>query len=71
MKSGKLQIKCKIKKYIYGRHYAFVYEVIVNFRQGYVMNYTEAENLVREATNEDPWGPTGPQMKEICHLTFQ
>uniref|UniRef100_A0A1I7WU00 ENTH domain-containing protein n=1 Tax=Heterorhabditis bacteriophora TaxID=37862 RepID=A0A1I7WU00_HETBA len=39
--------------------------------QGMVMNYTEAENLVREATNEDPWGPTGPQMKEIAHLTFQ
>ena len=43
----------------------------MSFRQGYVMNYTEAENLVREATNEDPWGPTGPQMKEISNLTFQ
>ncbi|KAK0396534.1 hypothetical protein QR680_001755 [Steinernema hermaphroditum] len=39
--------------------------------QGYVMNYTEAENKVREATNEDPWGPTGPQMQEIAHMTFQ
>ncbi|KJH41144.1 ENTH domain protein [Dictyocaulus viviparus] len=36
-----------------------------------VMNYTEAENLVYEATNEDPWGPTGPQMKEIANCTFQ
>ncbi|KAK6033016.1 ENTH domain protein [Ostertagia ostertagi] len=36
-----------------------------------VMNYTEAENLVYEATNEDPWGPTGPQMKEIANYTFQ
>ena len=35
------------------------------------MNYTEVELLVREATNEDPWGPTGPQMKEIAHLSYQ
>lgn len=26
------------------------------FRQGYVMNFTETEQKVREATNEDPWG---------------
>nr|AZA15239.1 clathrin interactor 1 [Anisakis pegreffii] len=39
--------------------------------QGMVMNYTEAEVKVREATNEDPWGPTGPQMAEIAHMTFQ
>lgn len=38
---------------------------------GMVMNYTEAEQMVREATNEDAWGPTGPQMKEIAHLTYQ
>ena len=30
-----------------------------------VMNYTEIEAKVREATNEDPWGPTGPIMQEI------
>lgn len=36
-----------------------------------VMNYTEAENILYEATNEDPWGPTGPQMKEIANCTFQ
>lgn len=36
-----------------------------------VMNYTEAESKVREATNEDPWGPTGPQMAEIAHMTYQ
>ncbi|KAI1720774.1 ENTH domain-containing protein [Ditylenchus destructor] len=39
--------------------------------QGYVMNFTEAEAKVREATNEDPWGPTGPQMQELAHMTFQ
>lgn len=35
-----------------------------------VMNYTEAEAKVREATNEDPWGPTGPQLQEISRYTY-
>lgn len=34
------------------------------------MNYTEIEAKVREATNEDPWGPTGPLMSEIAAQTF-
>jgi len=35
----------------------------------YVMNYTEAEVKVREATNEDPWGPEGPILNEIAKMT--
>ncbi|XP_076317035.1 clathrin interactor 1-like isoform X2 [Tachypleus tridentatus] len=35
-----------------------------------VMNYTEIEAKVREATNDDPWGPTGHQMQEIAQGTF-
>ena len=35
----------------------------------YVMNYTEAEIKVREATNEDPWGPEGPILNEIARMT--
>lgn len=34
------------------------------------MNYTEIEGKVREATNDDPWGPTGPLMQELAHSTF-
>ncbi|XP_017846980.1 uncharacterized protein LOC108603056 isoform X2 [Drosophila busckii] len=34
------------------------------------MNYTEIEGKVREATNDDPWGPTGPLMQELAHATF-
>lgn len=44
---------------------------IADKMQGYVMNFTETEQKVREATNEDPWGPTGPEMQEIASLTFQ
>ncbi|XP_076061272.1 clathrin interactor lqfR isoform X2 [Oratosquilla oratoria] len=35
-----------------------------------VMNYTEVEAKVREATNDEAWGPTGPQMQELAQATF-
>lgn len=31
-----------------------------------VMNYSEIESKVREATNDDPWGPSGHLMGEIA-----
>lgn len=40
------------------------------YRTNVVMNYTEVEGKVREATNDDPWGPTGPLMQELAHSTF-
>ena len=30
-----------------------------------VMNYTETEAKVREATNDDPWGPSGEILFEV------
>ncbi|XP_069510022.1 clathrin interactor 1 [Ambystoma mexicanum] len=35
-----------------------------------VMNYSEIESKVREATNDDPWGPSGQLMAEIAKATF-
>ncbi|XP_076266088.1 clathrin interactor lqfR [Rhynchophorus ferrugineus] len=35
-----------------------------------VMNYTEIEAKVREATNDEAWGPTGALMQELAHATF-
>ncbi|XP_041121543.1 clathrin interactor 1-like isoform X1 [Polyodon spathula] len=35
-----------------------------------VMNYSEIESQVREATNDDPWGPSGQLMGEIAKSTF-
>ncbi|KAK5925358.1 hypothetical protein CgunFtcFv8_017888 [Champsocephalus gunnari] len=35
-----------------------------------VMNYSEVESKVREATNDDPWGPSGQMMSEISKATF-
>lgn len=34
------------------------------------MNYTEVEAKVREATNDEAWGPTGQIMQELAHSTF-
>ena len=35
-----------------------------------VMNYTEVESKVREATNDETWGPHGTLMSEIAKYTF-
>jgi epsin len=35
-----------------------------------VKNYSEAEVKVREATSNDPWGPSSTLMSEISDLTF-
>ncbi|XP_007556339.1 epsin-3 isoform X6 [Poecilia formosa] len=35
-----------------------------------VNNYTEAEIKVREATSNDPWGPSSTLMAEIADLTY-
>ena len=34
------------------------------------MNYSEVETKVREATNDDTWGPHGTLMTEIAKYTF-
>ncbi|XP_059174713.1 clathrin interactor 1-like isoform X2 [Physella acuta] len=35
-----------------------------------VMNYSDVETKVREATNDDAWGPHGSLMKEVAQYTF-
>ena len=35
-----------------------------------VYKYSEPEILVRQATSNDPWGPTSTVMSEIADLTF-
>ena len=39
-------------------------------RTNVVMNYSEVEAKVREATNDDTWGPHGSLMSEISKYTF-
>lgn len=35
-----------------------------------VNNYSEAEKKVREATSNDPWGPSSSLMSDIADLTY-
>ncbi|XP_067324494.1 ENTH domain-containing protein 1 [Anolis sagrei] len=38
--------------------------------KNFVKNYSEAEIKVREATSNDPWGPSSSLMSEISDLTY-
>ncbi|KAJ1964237.1 hypothetical protein H4R35_007164, partial [Dimargaris xerosporica] len=38
--------------------------------KNYTKGYTEAQMKVRNATSNDPWGPSGTQMAEIAEATF-
>ena len=35
-----------------------------------VYNYTDAETKVREATSNDPWGPSSAVMAELADYTY-
>ncbi|KNZ54465.1 uncharacterized protein VP01_293g7 [Puccinia sorghi] len=41
-----------------------------NQAKAVVLNYTEMEAKVRDATNDDPWGASSTTMQEIAQGTF-
>ncbi|KAI0052177.1 ENTH-domain-containing protein [Auriscalpium vulgare] len=50
---------------------------IQNFGKGalrvaknYTKGYSDVQSKVREATSNDPWGPSGTQMNEIAQMTY-
>ncbi|KAA8621472.1 Epsin-3 [Pyrenophora tritici-repentis] len=49
-----------------------LYDLKAGFRkaQNAVMNYTEMEAKVREATNNEPWGASSTALQEIANGTF-
>ncbi|KAF1846124.1 ENTH-domain-containing protein [Cucurbitaria berberidis CBS 394.84] len=49
-----------------------LYDLKAGFRkaQNAVMNYTEMEAKVREATNNEPWGASSSSLQEIANATF-
>ncbi|CAN9187977.1 unnamed protein product [Alternaria alternata] len=49
-----------------------LYDLKAGFRkaQNAVMNYTEMEAKVREATNNEPWGASSTMLQEIANGTF-
>ncbi|UOH82535.1 hypothetical protein LQV05_005242 [Cryptococcus neoformans] len=38
--------------------------------KNYTKGYTDTQTKVREATSNDPWGPSGTMMNEIAQLTY-
>jgi epsin len=40
------------------------------YSKNVVYNYTDAEVKVRDATSNDPWGPSGAVLAEIAEFTF-
>ncbi|KAG8215842.1 hypothetical protein J3R82DRAFT_7785 [Butyriboletus roseoflavus] len=38
--------------------------------KNYTMGYSDTQAKVRDATSNDPWGPSGTQMNEIAQLTY-
>jgi hypothetical protein len=38
--------------------------------KNYTKGYSEAQAKVRDATSNDPWGPSGTQMNELAQMTY-
>ena len=38
--------------------------------KNYTKGYSDVQTKVRDATSNDPWGPTGQQMNEIAQMTY-
>jgi hypothetical protein len=38
--------------------------------KNYTKGYSDVQAKVREATSNDPWGPSGTQMNEIAQMTY-
>lgn len=38
--------------------------------KNYAKGFSDAQIKVREATSNDPWGPSGTLMNEIAQLTY-
>lgn len=48
----------------------YILFLMSHFRTSAVMNYTELENKVREATNDEPWGPHGKILNDLARETY-
>lgn len=43
---------------------------IVRVAKNYTKGYSDVQAKVRDATSNDPWGPSGTQMNELAQLTY-
>ncbi|KAF9070659.1 heme peroxidase [Rhodocollybia butyracea] len=43
---------------------------VIRVTKNYTKGYSDTQAKVRDATSNDPWGPSGTQMNEIAQLTY-
>ena len=43
---------------------------IIRTAKNYTKGYSDVQAKVREATSNDPWGPSGTQMNELAQLSY-
>ena len=43
---------------------------IVRVAKNYTKGYSDVQAKVRDATSNDPWGPSGTQMNELAQLSY-
>lgn len=43
---------------------------VMRVAKNYTKGYSDVQAKVRDATSNDPWGPSGTQMNEIAQLTY-
>lgn len=43
---------------------------IVRAAKNYTKGYSDVQAKVRDATSNDPWGPSGTQMNELAQLSY-
>lgn len=43
---------------------------VMRVAKNYTKGYSDVQAKVREATSNDPWGPSGTQMNELAQLTY-
>lgn len=43
---------------------------VMRVAKNYTKGYSDVQSKVREATSNDPWGPSGTQMNELAQLSY-
>jgi len=45
-------------------------KVALRVTKNYTKGYSDTQSKVRDATSNDPWGPSGTQMNDIAQMTY-
>ena len=53
----------------YGMSLQNISKSAVRIGKNYIKGYTDTQIKVREATSNDPWGPSGAQLNELSQLS--